>query len=59
MADMLRNFGGGGDASGAGGMADMMNNPMMAEMAQQMLANGGMARLMQNPAIANMVCFLQ
>ena len=58
MADMLRGFGGGG-APGAGGMPDMaglLNNPMMAQMAQQMMANGGMTRMMQNPAVANMVC---
>jgi len=60
IPDMLRGFGGGG-APGAGGMpdmADLMNNPMMAQMAQQMMANGGMSRMMQNPAVANMVCCL-
>ncbi|KAH9919114.1 uncharacterized protein B0H18DRAFT_1029212 [Fomitopsis serialis] len=53
MADMLRNLGGGG-----GGMPDLgslMSNPMMMQMAQQMMANGGMERMMQNPALANMV----
>jgi small glutamine-rich tetratricopeptide repeat-containing protein alpha len=52
MADMLRNMG------GAGGMPDiasLMNNPMMMQMAQQMMANGGLDNLMQNPSVANMV----
>lgn len=57
MADMLRGMGGG--AGGAGGgmpdLASLMNNPMMMQMAQQMMANGGVERLMQNPAVANMV----
>ena len=46
----------GGDLGGAGGLAGMLNNPMMMQMAQQMMGNGGMERLMQNPAVANMVC---
>lgn len=57
MADMLRNFGASGGASG-GGMPDiagLMNNPQLMAMAQQMAANGGLANLMQNPAVANMV----
>lgn len=62
MADMLRNLGGGGGApGGAGGgmpdLASLMNNPMMMQMAQQMMANGGMDRLMSNPSVANMVGF--
>ena len=59
---MLRNFGGAGaggaPGGGAGGMPDLgslMNNPMMMQMAQQMMANGGLERLMSNPGIANMV----
>lgn len=64
MADMLRNMGmggGGGAGGGAGGggmpdLASLMNNPMMMQMAQQMMSNGGMERLMQNPSVANMVC---
>ena len=55
LADMLRGMGGGG----GGGMPDLtglMNNPMMAQMAQQMMANGGLERLMQNPSVADMVC---
>lgn len=62
MADMLRNMGmgggGGAGAGGAGGMPDLaglMNNPMMMQMAQQMMQNGGLERLMQNPSVANMV----
>ncbi|KAG2350701.1 hypothetical protein BDR05DRAFT_40507 [Suillus weaverae] len=57
MADMFRNMGGMGGAGGAGGMPDLaslMNNPMMMQMAQQMMANGGMERLMSNPNVANM-----
>jgi small glutamine-rich tetratricopeptide repeat-containing protein alpha len=56
MADMLRGMGGGGP--GGGGMPDLsglLNNPMMAQMAQQMMTNGGLERLMQNPSVANMV----
>lgn len=62
MADMLRNMGmgggGGAGGAGAGGMPDLaglMSNPMMMQMAQQMMQNGGMERLMQNPNVANMV----
>lgn len=59
LEEMMRNMGGGGAGagSGAGGMPDlagMMNNPMMRQMADSLMANGGMERLMQNPAIANM-----
>lgn len=68
LADMLRSFGGsgssgggaGGAPGGGGGMPDLaglMNNPMMMQMAQQMMANGGLERMMSNPAIANMVCY--
>ncbi|KAI1797553.1 putative stress-induced protein STI1 [Ganoderma leucocontextum] len=62
MADMLRNVGGGGGGGGGGGMPDLgslMNNPMMMQMAQQMMANGGMERLMQNPSVANMMNRMQ
>ncbi|KII93702.1 hypothetical protein PLICRDRAFT_401962 [Plicaturopsis crispa FD-325 SS-3] len=58
MADMLRGLGGAGGGGGGGGMPDiasLMNNPMMMQMAQSMMANGGMERLMQNPALANMM----
>lgn len=58
MADMLRGMGMGGGGGGAGGMPDLaslMSNPMMMNMAQQMMANGGLQGLMQNPAVANMV----
>jgi small glutamine-rich tetratricopeptide repeat-containing protein alpha len=61
-------FGGGGagaggagaGAGGAGGMPDLaglMQNPMMMQMAQQMMANGGMERMMQNPSVRSMVRF--
>jgi len=56
VEEMMRNMGGGG--RGAGGMPDlasMMNNPMMRQMADSLMANGGMDRLMQNPAIQNMM----
>ena len=36
-------------------IASLLQNPMMMQMAQQMMANGGMERMMQNPAVANMV----
>ena len=58
MADMLRGMGGGAGGGAGGGMPDLaslMNNPMMMQMAQQMMANGGIERLMQNPTVANMV----
>jgi small glutamine-rich tetratricopeptide repeat-containing protein alpha len=54
MADMMRGMGGGG-AGGMPDLASMMNNPMMMQMAQQMMANGGLERLMSNPSVANMV----
>jgi len=58
LADMLAGMGGGaGGAGGPAGMPDLgslMNNPMMMQMAQQMMANGGLERLMQNPAVAGM-----
>lgn len=47
---------------GAGGMPDLanlMSNPMMAQMAQQLMQNGGMERLMSNPSVANMVSISQ
>ena len=47
--------GGGGGGGGGDGLAGMLNNPMMMQMAQQMMANGGLERLMGNPAVANMV----
>lgn len=57
MADMLRGMGGGPGGEGGGGnpLAGLMDNPMMAQMAQQMMGGGGLERLMQNPAVANMV----
>lgn len=62
LEEMMRGMGGGGGpgtgGGGGGGMPDlagMMNNPMMRQMAESMMANGGMERLMQNPAVANMM----
>ena len=56
MAEMLQGMGGGGPGGeGAGGLGGLLNNPMMMQMAQQMMANGGLERLMQNPSVANMV----
>lgn len=56
---MFGNMGGAGAGRpGAGGMPDLanlMNNPMMMQMAQQLMANGGLERLMSNPALGNMV----
>lgn len=54
MADMFRNMGGGA-GGGMPDLAGLMNNPMMMQMAQQMMANGGLERLMSNPNVANMV----
>ncbi|KAI0032501.1 hypothetical protein K488DRAFT_49817 [Vararia minispora EC-137] len=53
MADMLRGLGGG--AGGMPDMASLLQNPMMMQMAQQMMANGGLERLMGNPSVANMM----
>jgi len=58
MAEMLQGMGGGGPGgggAGGGGLGDLLNNPMMMQMAQQMMGNGGLERLMQNPSVANMV----
>lgn len=59
MADMFRNMGGMGGAGGMPDLASFMNNPMMMQMAQQMMANGGMERLMSNPNVANMMNRMQ
>lgn len=50
MAEMMRGMGGGGDAAGGpggmgglpAGLGGMLNNPMMMQMAQQMMGNGGL-----------------
>ena len=55
MADMLRGLGGDGPGGDGNPLAGLLNNPMMMQMAQQMMAGGGMERLMQNPSVANMV----
>ncbi|KAF9786052.1 putative stress-induced protein STI1 [Thelephora terrestris] len=56
MAEMLRGVTGGGPGGGgAPDLSGLLNNPMMAQMAQSMMANGGLERLMQNPSVANMM----
>ncbi|GAA5933582.1 uncharacterized protein JCM15063_001354 [Sporobolomyces koalae] len=53
---------GGGGAGGAGGMpglADIMNNPAIMGMAQQMMQNGGMERLMNNDSMRRMMESMQ
>ncbi len=59
LAGLANMFGGGGGGGGgAGGMPDLasiMSNPMLMQMAQNMMANGGMEELMRNPALQNMV----
>ncbi|PKI82479.1 hypothetical protein MVES_003691 [Malassezia vespertilionis] len=48
---------GGMPGMGAGGMPDLsslMNNPMMGQMAQQMMQNGGLEQLMNNPMLRQM-----
>ncbi|KAJ3558414.1 hypothetical protein NM688_g942 [Phlebia brevispora] len=46
-------------AAGAPGglpdLAGLMNNPMMMQMAQQLMQNGGMEQLMSNPSVQNMM----
>jgi small glutamine-rich tetratricopeptide repeat-containing protein alpha len=44
-----------GGLPGMPDIASLMQNPMMMQMAQQMMANGGLDRLMSNPNINNMV----
>lgn len=39
-------------------LSELLNNPMMRQMAQQLTANGGLEKLMQNPSVANMVGYL-
>ena len=49
--------GGAGAGPGAGGMPDLgalLNNPMLASMAQQMMQNGGLEQLMNNPMLRQM-----
>ncbi|TIC20284.1 hypothetical protein E3Q12_03869 [Wallemia mellicola] len=58
LSQLAGMFGGGGGAGGAGGgmpdIGSLLNNPMMRQMAQSMMANGGLERLMSNPSLRNM-----
>ena len=58
LADLAGMFGGGGRGGGAGGMPDfasIMNNPMFASMAQNLMSNPDlMANLMNNPRLREM-----
>jgi len=47
-------FAGLGGSGGMPDLASLMNNPMIMQMAQQMMANGGLDNLMSNPALRNM-----
>ena len=56
--EVLRSLGGGaGGGGGTGGLdiASMLQNPMLQNMAQQLMQNGGLENLMRNPALSNMV----
>ncbi|KAF7792475.1 hypothetical protein EIP86_003514 [Pleurotus ostreatoroseus] len=44
-----------GAAGGMPDLAGLMNNPMMMQMASQLMQNGGLERLMSNPSVANMM----
>ena len=58
LADLAGMFGGGGAGGGGGGMPDfasIMNNPMFASMAQNLMSNPDMmANLMSNPRLREM-----
>ncbi|GMK55236.1 hypothetical protein CspeluHIS016_0202920 [Cutaneotrichosporon spelunceum] len=54
LSSLASMFGGGGGGGGMPDLAEMMRNPQMMAMAQQMMANGGMERLMSNPNIRQM-----
>lgn len=58
LADLAGMFGGGGGGGGGGGMPDfasIMNNPMFASMAQNLMSNPDMmANLMNNPRLRQM-----
>lgn len=56
-APNVNNDAGGFPGAGAGGMPDLsslMNNPMVSQMAQQMMQNGGLEQLMNNPMLRQM-----
>ncbi|GAA6032252.1 hypothetical protein JCM8097_007146 [Rhodosporidiobolus ruineniae] len=44
-----------GMGAGMPGLADMMNNPAIMNMAQSMMQNGGLERMMNNPMIQQMM----
>lgn len=46
---------GGGGQGGMPDLASLMNNPMLAQMAQQMMGNGGLEQMMNNPMIQQMM----
>lgn len=57
-SDNAGGFPGMGGAGGAGGMPDLgalMNNPMIAQMAQNLMGNGGLEQMMNNPMIQQMM----
>lgn len=53
LSALLAGMGGGG--GGMPDLASIMNNPMMMQAAQQMMANGGLEAMMQDPSIRSMV----
>ncbi|KAH9817960.1 small glutamine-rich tetratricopeptide repeat-containing protein A [Melampsora americana] len=53
MPDLASMMGQGGN--GMPDLSALMNNPMMAQMAQSMMANGGLERMMQNPMVQQMM----
>jgi len=55
---MLRGMPGGG-SEGGGNIPNILNNPMMRQIAEQLTANGGVERLMQNPTVADMMNRMQ
>ena len=58
-ADPLAGMGGfpgmGGGQGGMPDLASLMNNPMIAQMAQQMMGNGGIEQMMNNPMVQQMM----
>lgn len=55
LAGMFGGGGGGGMPGGMGGLSEMMNNPMMRQMAQNLMSNpDALSSLMNNPQLRNM-----